>query len=186
MYYMRSKIVIALVIMLAVAAFAFASIPAAKAGKDNREPELPSPACDSVQVPPGHKVAFHVYARGVQVYRWNGSSWDFVGPVAMLFADSEYQGLVGHHYATPNGPAWESNSGSKVIAARVAGCTPDPTAIAWLRLGAVTTTGPGIFSSVTFIQRVNTTGGLAPATPGAINEIAEVPYTTEYIFYQAE
>ncbi|HXG64508.1 MAG TPA: DUF3455 domain-containing protein [Blastocatellia bacterium] len=180
----KLKHVIGLVILLAVAGLAPASISVARAGDDNRAPDLPSPLCDSVAVPPGHTVAFHTYALGVQVYRWNGASWDFVGPVANLYADANYRGKVGTHYA---GPTWESNSGSNVVARRLAGCTPEPTAIPWLLLEAVSTDGPGIFSRVTYIQRVNTTGGLAPTAPGsAIGEEKGVPYTTEYYFYRAE
>ena len=44
--------------------------------------------------------------------------------------------------------------------------TVDPNAIPWLRLHAVSTEGPGIFADTTFIQRVNTTGGKAPAADG--------------------
>jgi hypothetical protein len=158
-------------------------MPAALAGKDkNNAPELPLPLCDDVQVPVGNKLAFHTYAVGVQKYRWNGTSWTFVEPVATLYADANYHGKVGSHYA---GPTWESNSGSKVVASRVAGCTPDPTAIAWLRLETVSADGPGIFGSITQILRVNTVGGLAPVAPGsAIGQVVEVPYTAEYYFYR--
>ena len=137
-----------------------------------------------MQVPPGNKVAFRVYELGVQIYRWNGTNWDFVAPRALLFDDPNYRGKVCTHYG---GPTWESNSGSNVVASRVAGCSPDPTAIPWLLLQTVSTDGPGIFSSVTYIQRVNTRGGLAPAAPGSsVGEMAEVPYTTEYYFYRAQ
>lgn len=73
-------------------------------------------------------------------------------------------------------------------AARVqdTGCTPDPTAIAWLLLEKTETSGSGVFSKITYIQRTNTTGGLAPVEPGALNELREVPYTAEYYFYRAE
>jgi hypothetical protein len=166
------------------AAFNPIAQPAAQPGSNQRAPELPSPLCDSLQVPAGNKVSFHVYAQGVQIYRWNGDSWDFVAPVAKLYADANFRGKVGIHYG---GPTWESNSGSTVIGSRVAGCTPDSAAIPWLRLRAVSAKGPGIFSNTTFIQRVNTTGGLAPATPGSIiGEVAEVPYTAEYYFYRGE
>jgi hypothetical protein len=101
-----------------------------------------------------------------------------------LCASANYRGKVGIHY---RGPTWESNSGSKVVAARLFGCSPDPTAIPWLLLEAVSTTGPGIFSSVTYVQRVNTTGGLAPAYPGLlIGQVVEVPYTAEYYFYRED
>ena len=178
---MKLKRAFGLVLLFTIA---FASIPVARANNGNRGPDLPSPLCDSLQVPPGNKVAFHVYALGVQVYKWNGISWDFVAPVATLSADANYSGQVGIHYA---GPTWESNSHSKVSAKRLAGCSPDSTTIPWLLLQAVSTTGPGIFSSVTYIQRVNTTGGLAPATPGGfIGALEEVPYTAEYYFYRAK
>ena len=184
MHNMKFKHVIGLVVLLSVAGLALASISTARTGDSNREPELPSPLCDSLQVPAGNKVAFHVYAIGVQIYRWNGNSWDFVEPVANLYADANYHGKVGIHYV---GPTWESNSGSKVIARRLADCAPDPTAIPWLRLQTVSTQGLGIFSNVTYIQRVNTTGGLRPTTPSpSIGAEARVPYTAEYYFYRAQ
>jgi hypothetical protein len=124
----------------------------------------------------------------VQIYKWNvvTQKWDLFGPQAGLFAEENYFGEIGSHYV---GPKWESKSGSKVEAQRVlgTGCTPDPTAIAWLLLKKVRTEGNGIFSAVTFIQRVNTTGGLAPSTPGTVDgETSESPYTAEYYFYRAE
>ncbi|HVG20074.1 MAG TPA: DUF3455 domain-containing protein [Blastocatellia bacterium] len=180
---MKAKRVIALVLLLTVAGAMPASVPSAQAG-NKHAPDLPSPLCDRLQVPAGKKVAFHVYALGVQVYKWNGASWDFVAPVATLSADADYNGDVGIHYA---GPTWESNSGSKVVARRLEGCSPDSTAIPWLLLQAVSTTGPGIFSSVTYVQRVNTTGGLAPAIPGSsVGAVVEVPYTAEYYFYRGQ
>ena len=150
-------------------------------------PELPE-QCSSIRVEEGHKLAFHVYARGVQVYKWNliTQKWDLLAPVASLFAEENYFGEVGTHYV---GPTWESKSGSKIEGRRVqgTGCTPDPTAIAWLLLSKFRTEGNGIFSKVTFVQRVNTTGGLAPLEPGLIDgETKEIPYTAEYYFYRAE
>jgi len=139
--------------------------------------------CDSVQVAEGNSLKFHAYAIGVQIYRWDGAAWVFVAPSAILYADPGYHAEIGTHYA---GPTWESSSGSKVAAARLAGCTPDTTAIPWLRLGATSSQGPGVFRRVTFIQRVNTSGGIAPSTPGTtIGELANVAYTAEYYFYSA-
>jgi hypothetical protein len=179
MHNTKLKRVIGLALLLAVT---LAPLPAARANNGNRGPDLPTPLCDSVQVPQGNKVTFHVYALGVQVYRWNGAGWAFVAPVANLFADDNYRGQVGTHYA---GPTWESNSGSRVVAMRLNSCTPDPTAIPWLLLQTVTNDGPGIFSSVTYVQRVNTSGGLAPTAPGSyIGAEAKVPYTAEYYFYR--
>lgn len=179
---MKLKRVIGLVLLLAVA---LASIPAARANNGGRVPDLPSPLCDSVQVPSENKVTFfRLYAVGAQIYRWNGTTWTFVEPVATLYADANYHDKVGIHYV---GPTWESNGGSKVVATRLASCAPDATAIPWLLLQTVSTDGPGIFGSVTYIQRVNTKGGIAPTAPGSsIGAVAQVPYAAEYHFYRAK
>ena len=154
---------------------------------NNNGPELPA-ECDSIRVQEGNKLAFHAYAKGVQIYKWNliTQKWDLFGPQAGLFAEQNFFGEVGSHYV---GPTWESKSGSKVEGRRVlgTGCQPDPTAVAWLLLSKFRTEGSGIFSNITFIQRVNTTGGLPPAMPGLIDgETRESPYTAEYYFYKAE
>lgn len=183
MYRTRIKFAVQLLLLITLVSFATSSALAF----DRSGPELPA-QCGSIRAPEGTKLAFHAYARGAQVYRWNAITfkWDFVAPVARLFAEANYFGEVGIHYV---GPTWESNSGSKVQGARVpgTGCTVDPTAIDWILLAKTRSEGPGIFSSVTFIQRVNTTGGLAPSTPGATHgEQQEVPYTAEYYFYRAD
>ena len=183
MYIIKDKSFISMFVLLIVIGLAPAAISAAPAD-DNRAPELPSPLCDRVNVPAGSRLHSHAFATGVQVYRWDGSAWVFVQPVANLFANADYTGQIGTHYA---GPTWESNSGSKVVGVRLFGCQPDPTAIPWLRLEAVSTSGPGIFNSVTFIQRLNTTGGVAPTSPGLIvGQTVEVPYTAEYFFYRED
>ncbi len=183
MNHRRIRGIIAAITMLTAAAMATASTPSNPA-KDKNGPELPSPLCDRLRVGEGNKLHSQVYASGVQIYRWDGLSWVFVEPSATLFANANYNGKVGTHYA---GPTWESNSGSKVVGARMYGCQPDTTAIPWLLLEAVSTGGPGIYSSVTYIQRANTKGGLAPAGPGSfIGEKVEVPYTAEYYFYREQ
>ena len=186
MPYTKVKRVVRLAVLLALFGFALSSVPAARAGDDHNNhhaADLPSPLCDQLEAPAGNKVAARVYAVGVQLYRWNGTSWSFVEPVATLYADPSYHQKVGTHYL---GPTWESNGGGKVVAKRLAGCSPDPTAIPWLLLQTVSSEGPGVFGSTTYIQRVNTKGGLAPTAPGAsIGVVAEVPYTTEYYFYRA-
>src|SRR5437773_1176672 len=63
----------------------------------------------------------------------------------------------------------------------------DSNAIPWLLLQAVSNEGDGRFSDVTYIQRVNTVGGTAPATAGdAMHLEARAPYTAEYYFYQKQ
>lgn len=148
-----------------------------------RTPDLPSPVCNNIEVPAGYRLSFHAYALGVQIYRWNGEIWEFIAPEAGLFADPGFHGQIGIHYG---GPTWEANDGSQVVAARVAGCTPFPSAIPWLLLNATSTSNRGMFASVAFIQRINTIGGTAPANPGGfLGEEARVPYSAEYYFYRS-
>ena len=164
----------------------------AEPGNDKRAPSVPA----TLQVPEGNKVSFHTYAVGVQIYvatvsgnSSTGYAWTFREPEAVLF-DSDGN-VVGIHYAYagPTRPAWESNSGSRVVGARsVAPVTVNSNAIPWLILSAVATNtiGPGVFERTTYIQRVNTTGGLAPANaPTQLGQEARVPYTAEYFFYRA-
>lgn len=184
MHYITIKSVIRLLVMLAVAGFAIQPASAVTMPANDNGPELPE-ACSSIAVEAGNRLAFHVYAKGVQIYRWNGISWSFVAPEATLYAEENFFGEVGIHGM---GPHWTSKSGSRVEAERVqnTGCRPDPDAIEWLLLKMKTTSGSGIFSRVTFIQRTNTTGGMAPAEPGTLNELRRIPYTAEYYFYRAE
>ena len=179
---MQFKRALALALLIIVTGFTTAAA-ATPADEETRAPEL-SAQCSQLQAPAGHEVAFHVYAVGVQVYVWRNGAWAFDGPVANLYADDNYRGLVGAHY---RGPYWESNSGSRVKGQNAIPCVVDPNAIPWLRLEAATPTeGDGIFSRVTYIQRVNTTGGVKPADSGNFEgEVRKVPYTTEYYFYRA-
>lgn len=151
-------------------------------------PEVPA----VIQVPEGHKVSYHTYAEGVQVYVCQEAApgvyaWVFKAPVATLYANAGFNGNgVGIHYA---GPVWESKSGSKVKAARVDGISIDPQSIPWLLLKAVTTEGPGIFENTTYIQRINTVGGNAPAegaTAATVGQEIQIPYTAEYYFYTVQ
>jgi hypothetical protein len=150
-----------------------------ESGRGNRAVDLGG--CDELRAPAGSRLAFHVYAEGVQIYRWNGTSWTFVAPSALLFADAGGHGVVGSHYG---GPTWRSVSGGTSVGTVVGRCTADPSAIPWLLLSAVSA-GPGVLHGTTSIQRVNTVGGTAPSTPGSFTgEQASVPYTAEYFFYR--
>jgi len=170
-------------------ALAFASPASAAADSDlqrGRGPDLPLPVCEKIDVPAGNRLSSHVYALGVQIYRWSGSNWVFIAPEATLYSDPCYETEVGIHYA---GPTWEANDGSAVKATRRDDCTPYRGAIPWLLLEATPNPSPGHgeFARVTFIQRVNTIGGTAPAQAGAfVGDEARVSYTTGYYFYREE
>ena len=173
------QLIIGIAILLSVAGLATATITPA-AGTTDRVLDLPE-QCGQINVPEDNNLAYHVYATGVQVYWSNGTSWGFVGPMADLYADATYQGKLGRHYG---GPTWKSNSGGLVIGKKEKECSVDPNSIAWLLLSADEVDGVGMFSDVTYIQRVNTSGGKAPTYTGYDGEEVSVPYTAEYYFYR--
>ncbi len=134
-------------------------------------------------------LAFVLGASGVQKYvcaaTATGHAWTFVAPEADLFKHCDQ--VVGIHYA---GPTWEYQDGSTVVGARLAGATVDATAIPWLLLGTPSHGGnDGKMTRVTAIQRLETVGGLAPATgcdAAHIGATADVPYTADYFFYRTK
>jgi len=142
-----------------------------------------------LEVPAGNSVSFHAYATGVQVYKCTETSpgvfaWVFKEPIADLYANQGYNGQTSGHYA---GPTWESNSGSKVVGSKLQGATVDPTAVSWLLLIAISSQGPGPLDGTSYIQRVNTVGGLAPTTGAnatTVGQEIQVDYQAEYYFYK--
>ena len=149
------------------------------------------PVPQALEVPPGHRVFLNAHALGVQIYVSRTASsndatlqWELKGPEAMLFDDCGK--VIGSHYA---GPTWESRrDGSKVTGTVLQRASaPNSSAIPWLSLHGMSANESGAFAPATFIQRVNTTGGLAPAAaPTSLGEEARVTYTADYIFYHAK
>ena len=147
-----------------------------------------SPAVPDKLVPAaGNKVYLVAHAVGVQIYRCDPatSAWTLVAPRANLYADGG--NLMGTHFA---GPTWQARDGSYVTATKVDETNLDPTAINWLLL-AMKTRSAGAdgdrLAATTFIQRINTTGGRAPAASecDVTGETAEIPYTADYYFWKA-
>jgi hypothetical protein len=137
---------------------------------------------DAIAVPKGNEMYLEAHAVGVQIYSCNGQAWSLSGPRADLYDRGR---KIGTHFA---GPTWQTKDGSQVVGARVSGVNVDPTAIDWLLLSATSTT-PGRLGRTTYIQRVNTAGGLVPpaadchaGTAGAVKEVA---YTADYRFFKA-
>jgi hypothetical protein len=143
-----------------------------------------SASAAGIDVPPGNELFQSVHAVGFQIYTCNstGTGWTFKAPDARLFDDGGE--FFGTHFA---GPTWQANDGSTVKGARDASApSPNPNSIPLLLLHAVTTTiGPdgNTLTPTTFIQRLNTNGGLAPSVPCAANTSGSSPYTADYAFY---
>ena len=140
-----------------------------------------------IQVPAGNKVFLVGHAVGVQIYSCNGVAWGFVAPRANLYND--HGKLIVTHFG---GPTWQAKDGSRAVGRLVDGgsVTVDPTAIPWLLLSARTFAGPDGDRLVptTYVQRINTRGGLAPpasaCTAATAGAVVEVPYTADYYFWK--
>ena len=136
----------------------------------------------SISAPANSQLLFIAHARGYQIYLCRPEGWVLKAPDAVLY-DQEGN-VIGKHFA---GPTWQHNNGSQIsgkLAAKVD--SPDPTAIPWLLLDVTTRAGDGIFSRVRSIQRINTVGGLPPASAcNDSNREAEhkSPYSADYYFY---
>jgi hypothetical protein len=160
----------------AIAAFAATALGAAAApAAATHVPDVPS----VLKVPDGNKVIAVMPARGVQTYQCTSNAWTFVQPDAILTSRGRPEVLHS------KGPVWTSVlDGSSVTAAAVAN-SPVPNAIPELLLKSTGNRGPGKLSKVTFIQRLKTTGGVAPTGSCSEGVTASVPYTADYAFYEA-
>ena len=146
----------------------------------------------SVQVPMGHKVVMETVGAGDITYECRAKKdmagqfeWVFVGPDAKLMDRSGKQ--VGTYYGPP--ATWaEQLDGSKFTGTQVAVAPAAAGNIPMQLVKANPAMGIGAMTGVTYVQRVATVGGVAPAMAcGASNMGAKqiVKYQADYIFYKA-
>lgn len=142
-----------------------------------------------LQVPPPAASLLRANAEGAQIYSCAakpgsaGFEWTLKAPDAILTDASGKPAIK--HFA---GPTWQANDGSKVVG-EIAGRADAPggQAIPWLLLKAKSHEGTGEFAAVTYIQRIDTKGGLAPAAgcdAAHVGQEQKVPYTAVYVFYK--
>lgn len=162
------------------------------------EPTRPGPMATSsaharpavapaLAVPDTAKLVMVATAKGVQIYECEGT-WELYAPRAELLDDSGI--AIGQLYGGVDrgvapGPWWEAKDGSTVQGSNAAS-VPNPGSIPLLRIdgsGATFTGDGGLLSYVAFIQRLDTTGGVAPTGACAAGQKTEVPYTAKYYFY---
>jgi len=185
---MKQPVRFARLLVLALAALA-AAVPLAQVAQ--AAPDAPV-VPDKIKVEEGNKVFLVGRAVGVQIYvcdsAGTGYAWRLLAPRADLYDDNGK--VIVTHFG---GPTWQATDGSKVIGQRVDAVTQDPSAIPWLLLSAASkSSGPDgdRLAATTFIQRVNTAGGLTPPAAdchaGAFLTQEEVPYTADYYFWKAQ
>jgi hypothetical protein len=149
---------------------------------------------DAVKVPAGQRVVMETVGVGDITYQCREKAamagafeWVFVGPNAVLNNRKGEQ--VGKYYGPP--ATWEHQDGSKLTGAQV---SVSPTAagsipLQLVKVNAAMADGKtGAMSGMSFIQRVATRGGVAPASAcNAENKDRKevVKYQADYIFWKA-
>ena len=164
----------------------------------------PPPVPVNIQVPPGNTVSFVGHAVGTQNYiclpTGTGFNFTLFTPQATLFNNRNKQ--LTTHYFSPNPleggkvrATWQARDTSTVWGqAEDTSSDPkfvQPGAIAWLRIKVVGAqkgpAGDDTLTKTTLIQRLNTSGGLAPSegcnSAADVGKQAFVPYTADYFFY---
>jgi hypothetical protein len=173
-----------------------------------RADEIMPPAVPAVlQVPAGNSVFREGHAFGTQNYiclpSGSGFAWTFFGPQATLLNDDDEPIIF--HFLSPNPfesgtprATWQHSRNGSTVWAKAIATSADPAfvaagAIPWLLLQPVGAqsgpTGGDSLTKTTFIQRLDTSGGIAPSTGCALStdvgKKALVPYTANYFFYKA-
>lgn len=152
---------------------------------------IPDAVALPANLPNGNTRVATFYANGVQKYKAQevaGSNpvtyqWVFVAPQADLY--DIHNNKVGTHSA---GPDWQLSAadsmfGQAFTPARTFPST-DVNGIDWLLLMPKTgKASTGIFAQVSYVQRIATKGGKAPAAPPVnATDAIDVPYTAIYRF----
>jgi hypothetical protein len=165
---------------------------------------VPLDVPDELEVPPGNKAFLKGHAMGTQNYIClpstaspSGIAWTLFGPQATLFNIFDQQIIT--HFLSPNPdegdmsrPTWQHSRDTSAVWAMAKEQFPVPGTIPWLLLRIVGAepgpTGGNRLTKTTFIQRLNTSGGVAPVDRCSgstdIGNTALVPYEADYIFYR--
>jgi hypothetical protein len=148
-------------------------------------PQVP----ETLKVPGTEVVLLKALGKGKQIYVCSAKpgddsqfAWTLDRPQADLL--DEKGEVIGKHY---KGPVWEAADGSKVAGqVQQRASAPNANAVPWLLLKATSNQGSGTFAHVTYIQRVDTEGGQAPAAgcdKSHAGEGASAEYQAAYFFY---
>ncbi|MEO8297125.1 MAG: DUF3455 domain-containing protein [Burkholderiales bacterium] len=146
---------------------------------------------EAVKVPAGHKVAWETVGVGEITYECRAKAatpgafeWVFVGPVAAL--KSRSGATLGSYYGPP--ATWAALDGSKLTGAQLAVAPAGAGNIPLQLVKANPAMGNGTMTGVSYIQRVATQGGVAPALEcgsAGLGRKETVKYQADYIFWKA-
>jgi hypothetical protein len=140
-----------------------------------------------IKVPAGHEPTLQLSARGVQIFRCErldkSLQWRFRLPDAEL-VDAQGQ-PAGHHGANFS---FEHRDGSRLLGSVVAYDKSDSPDVLPRLLLSTKSYGKGEFAGVTYVQRVNTHGGMPPPACDAsqVNRLLRVDFSADFVFYRPQ
>jgi len=140
---------------------------------------------------PDSELFLVAHATGVQKYACQANgAWLFTDPEATLYKTDGIPKPIGAHFLNfaTGRPVWQLQDGSSVEAARAASASGGTGNIPWLLLRAVATTAGSDgdrLTGTTWVQRLNTSGGVAPAATCASGDVMAVSYSADYFFWKA-
>ena len=184
----RKRARLARALIACVALLTLCGLTAAVATAGAAPQTVPGDPLDPRTYQPDSKLNLVVHAVGVQKYSCQANgTWLFTDPEAVLYAANGKP--IGTHFLNfaTGRPVWQAKDGSSVEAARKASASGGAGNIAWLLLEGVVTAGTDgdRLADTTWVQRLNTSGGVAPAGTCAPGDTIAVPYTTDYYFWKA-
>jgi hypothetical protein len=178
----------ALPALLCLGACETTSTPTGPAVGGTRAPAVASPSLgffSNIKVPGDHEPVLKLTGRGAQVFRCEkrqgAGTWVFRQPDAELL--DETGKVVGRHGANFS---FEHVDGSRLVATIAAyDDAPKATDLRWL-LMTTRSFGKGTFDGVTHVQRINTAGGMPPASCDAAQtgKVLRVDFTSDFVFYR--
>lgn len=138
-----------------------------------------------IKVPSDQEPVLKLASRGAQVFRCEKRDgqgvWIFRQPDAELLDDSGK--VVGRHGANFS---FEHADGSRLVATIAAyDDAPKPTDLRWL-LMTTKSYGKGAFDGVSHVQRINTAGGMPPASCDLAHagRVLRIDFTADFVFYK--
>jgi hypothetical protein len=176
-------------IVACASVLALSGLIAATASARPAAQTTPGDALDPRTYAPDSQLFLVLHATGVQKYTCQANgTWQFTDPEATLFkANGSAIGTHFLNFATGR-PVWQLKDGSSVEAARFAALPGGAGNIPWLLLQAFGSTAGSDgdqLDGTTWVQRLNTSGGVAPAGTCSPGDRAAVPYAADYFFWRA-
>jgi uncharacterized protein DUF3455 len=168
--------------------------------------ETPPTVPVAIEVDAGQRLFMAGHAVGTQNYiclpSGGGFAWTLFGPQATLFHNDARQMMT--HFLSPNPDeagtlraTWQHSVDTSRVWARAIATSSDPVfvaqgAIPWLLLEVMGAeggpTGGERLTVANYVHRLNTVGGIAPATgcsqSAHVGSRAFVPYEADYFFYR--